>query len=64
MSRDELIHAIRDHNRTASHEFLGGFDDPALSHYLQHLRAGRKPRGAASCWIRIPETSAIVTRGN
>ena len=64
MSRDELIHAIRDHNRTATHEFLCGFDDPALSHYLNHLQIGRKPRGLASCWIRIPETPAVVTHAN
>lgn len=62
MSRDELIHAIRGHNRTASPEFLGRFNDPALTQYLRHLQTGRLPRGPGSCWVRSPETPAIVTR--
>ena len=57
-----LIEAIREHNRSASIDFLIDFEEPALHNYLVHLKHSGQPRGAGSTWVRACETTAIVTR--
>jgi len=48
MSKNQLIEAIREQNRTATAEFLAVFDEDALSNYLNHVtRAGRPARTVA-----------------
>lgn len=62
MSKEKLIRTIRQHNPTASPDYLSGFDEAALDRYLDRLRHGRAPRGANSFWDRYPDTPAIVGR--
>ena len=62
MSKQQLIDAIQQHNRSATQEFLFTFDEQALSNYLSHLVYRTRPRGVASRWIRPTETHAVVTR--
>lgn len=62
MSKQQLIEAIQEHNRSATQDFLFGFDEAALSNYLSHLVYRTRPRGTAARWIRPTETHAIVTR--
>jgi hypothetical protein len=52
MSKHELIDAIRQQNRTASEQFLRGFDEPALKAYLSRLSLGRKRGTRESVWVR------------
>lgn len=62
MSKNQLIDAIQEQNRTAKTEFLATFDEEALSTYLNHLNYRRGPRGPQSIWVRPKDTAAIVTR--
>ena len=64
MSKQQLIEAIRRHNRSASEDFLTGFDESALNTYLDHLQFGRGNRQTHAEWIRPGETSAVVTRSH
>ncbi len=64
MSKTQLIEAIRDHNPSASSEFLLNFDEGALSHYLHHLEYRDQPRGPRSEWVRVRETRAVCTRSH
>jgi hypothetical protein len=61
MSKQQLIEAIRQHNRSASSEFLVEFSQEALNDYLTHLRYKQRPRASAS-WIRRGDSAAVVTR--
>jgi len=61
-SREQLVEAIRQENRSASLEFLLGFDDRALKTYLDRLQLIHGHRGRTSVWVRTGETPAIVTR--
>ena len=60
--KQQLIDEIREHNRTASMEFLADFNEPALHHYLIHLKHMSMPRSRRAAWVRPGETSAVVTR--
>lgn len=62
MSKNQLIEAIREQNRTATAEFLAVFDEDALSNYLNHLNYRHGPRGSHAVWVRPKDTAAIVTR--
>jgi hypothetical protein len=62
MSKQQLIEAIREHNRSASDDFLVSFDETALTNYLNHLQFKTSPRGVNSRWIRTGETPAVVSR--
>lgn len=64
MSKQELVEAIRDHNPSASSEFLLSFDEAALHHYLDHLEYRRQPRGRTAQWIRPGDSRAVVTRSH
>ncbi len=57
-----LIEAIREHNRSASFDFLTDFEEPALHNYLVHLKHSGQPRAMGSPWVRACETTAVVTR--
>lgn len=62
MSKQQLIEAIQVHNRSATQDFLMGFNEEALNNYLNHLEYRRRPRNGSARWIRPVETPAIVTR--
>lgn len=62
MSKQQLIEAIREHNRSATDDFLVSFDEAALSNYLHHLQFKTGPRGSSTCWVRTGETPAVVSR--
>ncbi len=64
MSKQQLIEAIRERNRSASEDFLVGFDVGALNNYLSHLDYQSGPRGRDAMWVRTGETPAIVARYN
>jgi hypothetical protein len=60
MSKQQMIEQIRQQNRSASNEFLLGFDEPSLHSYLQRLMTLRGHRGRSSIWVR-QTTSRSVT---
>ena len=62
MSKQQLIEAIRNHNKSASVDFLYDFTETDLIKYLHHLRYINRPRGKYSVWVRPGDTAAIVTR--
>lgn len=62
MSKQQLIEAIREHNRSATNDFLICFNESALTNYLNHLRYKVEPRTGEACWVRPAETPAVVTR--
>ena len=62
MSKQQMIEAIREHNRSAPDTFLVHFNEKALQSYLRRLTTVRGCRGRASVWVREGDTPAIVTR--
>jgi hypothetical protein len=62
LSKEHVIQAIQQINRSARQEWLALFDVSALRRYLDHLQRTLEPRGGHSIWIRPNETSAVVTR--
>ena len=62
LSKEQIILAIQQINRSARQEWLSLFDVSALRRYLDHLQRTLEPRGGHSIWIRTNETSAVVTR--
>jgi len=62
MSKQQIIEAIRQHNRTANQELLTTFDEHTLENYLKRLTLINGRRGRASVWVRQPDTTSIVTR--
>ena len=60
MSKQQIIEAIRQHNRSAEVDFLISFDEQALRTYLQRLQTLVGGRG--SVWVQQGETRAVVTR--
>lgn len=54
MSKEDVISAIQRFNPSAGHEFLAGFDEPSLRHYLQRLNTTRQRRGCGGP-VRDPE---------
>lgn len=62
MSKNEIIAAIRQVNRTAQEELLIRCDETALAQYLQRLKELNNRRGRTSVWVRTGETTAIVRR--
>lgn len=57
--RATLIEAIKGHNPTVTPSFLADFSDDELTHYLQHLEWGEKPRMMAGAW-EDPDHSAAI----
>jgi hypothetical protein len=62
LSKERIIQAIQQINRSARREWLSMFDALALRRYLDHLQRTLEPRGGHSVWVRPNETAAIVTR--
>ena len=62
MSKQQMIEQIQRRNRSASDEFLGGFDEPTLKAYLNRLTNVLGHRGKTSVWVRQGSSPAIVTR--
>jgi hypothetical protein len=62
LSKDQIIAAIQQINRSARAEWLRLFDAQALQRYLDHLEQTLEPRGGHSIWVRPSETRAVVTR--
>lgn len=62
MSKQQVIDAICQRNRTASPEFLARFDDHALHDYLQRLTTVLGRRGRGSVWVRQGQCPAVSTR--
>ncbi len=62
MSKNEMIEAIRQRNRSAEPEFLLSFDEQTLASYLRRLTHLADHRGRDSGWVRESSSRAIVTR--
>jgi|GEM_PF-1590510 len=62
LPRPQIVERIIAGNPSATAEFLAGFGDAALAHYLEHLIVGDEPRGRTSRWVRRAESPAIVRR--
>ena len=60
MSKQQVIEAIRQHNRSAKTEDLDTFDESSLSEYLQRLTHVLGHRG--SSWVRNTTHKAVVAR--
>jgi hypothetical protein len=61
-AKKKLVDEIVELNPSATPAWLGGFDEPALRRYLEHLDHAQQPRGRKSYWFRDAETHAVVTR--
>lgn len=61
-SRSQIVSRILELNPSSSAEFLDGFTDESLAHYLARLNILQQPRPARTGWIRTSETPAIVCR--
>jgi hypothetical protein len=62
LTKNQIISAIQQVNRTVSTDWLAGFDASSLMRYLDHLQMTLEPRGRESTWMRPGETRAVVTR--
>ena len=62
MSKEQMIKAIRNRNRTAKEEYLGTFTEEALQQYLNRLTCVLGQRGRNSRWIRNTTSPAVITR--
>lgn len=60
--KEKLVQDIRNENPTAHVDFLMGFNENALTDYLDHLRYKAKPRNEFVMWIRRHETPAMLMR--
>ncbi|WP_145080865.1 hypothetical protein [Poriferisphaera corsica] len=62
MSKEQMIQAIRNRNRTAKPEYLGHFDEQDLQQYLARLTSIHGRRGRESRWVRNTTSPAVITR--
>ena len=62
MSKQQMIQAIRERNRSVSDEFLVRFDEKALGAYLRRLTNIHGHRGRSSVWVRNSSDRAVVAR--
>ncbi|QQE10105.1 hypothetical protein JD969_11320 [Planctomycetota bacterium] len=62
MSKEQMIQAIRNRNRTAKPEYLGDFTESDLQQYLMRLTSVHGRRGRNSRWIRNTTSPAVITR--
>ena len=62
MSKQEMIDAIRQRNRSAEPEFLLSFDEQTLQSYLHRLTHLIDHRGRQSGWVRDASSPSVVTR--
>ena len=61
-ARPGLMSQIITINPTASAAFLERFGTRDLEHYLRHLNAAQRPRGADARWVRPEGSRGIVHR--
>ncbi len=59
MNRSQLVDRILERNPTATPQFLGGFSESSLAHYLEHLCVADEP---TIPWVRRGIAPAIVRR--
>jgi hypothetical protein len=59
MNRAQLMERILELNPTATPQFLGGFSEFSLAHYLEHLCIREEP---TIPWVRRGIAPAIVRR--
>jgi predicted GIY-YIG superfamily endonuclease len=52
MEKRQLIEQIRQHNQTATQQFLSQFDENSLQQYLQHLEDAKARKRQISSWSR------------
>ncbi len=52
MTKQQMIEAIRQRNRSAQQEFLVRFDEASLRSYLDRLTVVAGRRGRDSIWVR------------
>ena len=62
MSKEQMISAIRERNRSATSEYLDHFDETALQTYLDRLTRVLGHRGPQSVWVRNTTERCIVSR--
>jgi hypothetical protein len=62
MSKEQMISAIRERNRSASVEYLVHFDETALRSYLDRLTRVLGHRGPQSVWVRDTTERCVVSR--
>ncbi len=62
MSKEQMIQAIRQRNRSASMEYLVRFNEQALETYLQRLTRVMGHRGPDSRWVRQTTDPCVCTR--
>jgi hypothetical protein len=59
MTRSQLMDRILELNPSATPQFLGGFSESSLAHYLEHLNVATEPLVP---WVRRGIAPAIVRR--
>tara|TARA_Y100000589_G_scaffold331034_1_gene382855 strand:+ start:2337 stop:2552 length:216 start_codon:yes stop_codon:yes gene_type:complete len=59
-SKQQIIEAICEHNRTAAREFLINFEERALENYLERLTTLQGHRGRTSIWVRPSDSRAMT----
>ncbi|MEM0915129.1 MAG: hypothetical protein AAGK09_11035 [Planctomycetota bacterium] len=62
MTKQQMIDAIRERNRTASVEYLTSFDEDDLKTYLTRLTDLIGRRGRSSVWTRDTTEPCFVHR--
>jgi hypothetical protein len=62
MSKQQVIDAIKERNRSASTDYLVNFNQQALEDYLQRLTLIQGRRGRNSIWVRHTTERSVVTR--
>ena len=62
MSKQQMIEAIRMHNRSAKPDFLIHFDEQTLDSYLRRLTTLHDHRGKETGWVRQCVTPAVTAR--
>lgn len=62
MSKQQMIQAIRERNRSVSDEFLVRFDEKALQAYLSRLTNILGHRGRSSVWVRPDNERTVMGR--
>ncbi len=62
MSKQQMIEAIRQNNRSAPEDFLIHFDEEQLRRYLDRLSHLSNHRGRQSVWRRESSCRSVVTR--
>jgi hypothetical protein len=60
MDKRQLIEQIRQHNATATYDFLAQFDESSLEQYLQHLEDAKARKRQICSWSRQRDKMKIA----